>query len=656
MNYLTKRLFILVAFSFMSATLFAQYGDQFANRGFEDWTSRGEKAVSEPVHWHSGGTASGWLSGTMPNTMEQSSQTRPGSTGSKSIRLVPKSVVGVTANGSVTNGRINAGSMSPSGSSNYNYTQRAQSAFNTPMTMIPDSITVWACFRSQSSSDKARVRAVVHGDADFRLVSDGTDDPANMVVAGASIKFTRTSTANGEYVWRRLSTPFDVTGPCTDIRYLLMFATTNETAGSGSTNDDLFLDDFLLIYNPSLTMGQLAYNDFMPNDVLTIPFTLTGTMSPDNLNAAANEVIAQMSDANGNFNNPMELGRVTTNTSGNLSVHIPEVADGNYKIRVVSTNYPMIGQNIQQISITTPKFTVTATANPADGGTITGADTYNFGATCTLTATANEGYSFTNWTENGEVVSTDPSFSFVVTGMINLVANFSINTYSIAATANPAAGGTVDGVGDYQYGTSCTLTASANEGYTFTNWTENGTEVSTNANYTFTVGGGRDLVANFTINTYNIAVVATPADGGMVDGAGDYQHGASCTLTASANPGFDFIGWTKDDEMVSSEANITFTVTASATYIAVFGFDDIVKENMTNCHIFPNPFGSTITVKAEKRVHNVSVFDVTGRLLRKQAVSKKEFTIDLSDLSPGTYMLQLDYGNSKSVHRIMRTE
>jgi hypothetical protein len=242
--------------------------------------------------------------------------------------------------------------MSATGSGNYNYTQRAESAFNTPISQLPDSLSVWVCFRSQSSTDNAQVKAVVHGDADYKLIANGTEEPANMHVATAVSSFTRTSTANGAYTWRRLSIPFNNNGPCTDVRYILLTATTNETPGTGSTNDDLFVDDVLLVYNPTLRMEQLAFNEFAINSTISIPFTLTGTMSPENLNAAPNVVIAQLSNANGSFSNPTELGRVTTNASGSITAQIPNVPVGqHYKIRVVSTNYPMVGDNIQGISI-----------------------------------------------------------------------------------------------------------------------------------------------------------------------------------------------------------------------------------------------------------------------------------------------------------------
>ena len=76
-----------------------------------------------------------------------------------------------------------------------------------------------------------------------------------------------------------------------------------------------------------------------------------------------------------------------------------------------------------------------------------------------------------------------------------------IATYTITVSANPNAGGSVSGGGTYQQGQSCTVTATAATGYTFYRWTENGTQVSTNASYTFTVNGNRVLVANFTVPT-----------------------------------------------------------------------------------------------------------------------------------------------------------
>ncbi len=70
-------------------------------------------------------------------------------------------------------------------------------------------------------------------------------------------------------------------------------------------------------------------------------------------------------------------------------------------------------------------------------------------------------------------------------------------TYTISASASPAAGGTVSGASTHEEGTTVTLKATANSGYDFVNWTEGAAVVSTSASYSFTAAANRTLVANF---------------------------------------------------------------------------------------------------------------------------------------------------------------
>ena len=108
--------------------------------------------------------------------------------------------------------------------------------------------------------------------------------------------------------------------------------------------------------------------------------------------------------------------------------------------------------------------------------------------------------------------------------------------------------------------------------------------------------------------------------------------------------------------MVSNEANITFTVTASATYVAVFGFNDNVEENTANSQIFPHPFISKVSIMAEKDIKSICIYDLYGRLLKEQSASGSQLDLDLSELSAGVYLLQINYGDSRSVHRILKSE
>ena len=67
--------------------------------------------------------------------------------------------------------------------------------------------------------------------------------------------------------------------------------------------------------------------------------------------------------------------------------------------------------------------TVTVTANPEEG-IVTGDGTFEAGQTCTVTATAMEGYAFAKWTLNGVMISNCSEFTFYVSGDMTLMAHF----------------------------------------------------------------------------------------------------------------------------------------------------------------------------------------------------------------------------------------
>ena len=97
--------------------------------------------------------------------------------------------------------------------------------------------------------------------------------------------------------------------------------------------------------------------------------------------------------------------------------------------------------------------------------------------------------------------------------------------YDVTVTATPTEGGAVTGSGTYNHGDSVTLTATPNTGYTFVNWTEGGTEVSTSASYTFTATEDRALVANFEeVHTHCIC-------GATHASVGDHDEPVSTTFT-----------------------------------------------------------------------------------------------------------------------------
>ncbi len=251
---------------------------------------------------------------------------------------------------------------------------------------------------------------------------------------------------------------------------------------------------------------------------------------------------------------------------------------------VVSTNmeysFTVWGNQTYTANFVANSCNITTAMDPAGSGTITGAGVYAIGSNCTLTATPHTGYTFTNWTKNGNQVSTQSTYSFTVTESAQYTAHFVLNSYEIIATVFPEEGGAVSGAHAYTHGSTATLTALPSEGYTFINWTENGAVVSTSPTLQFVVYGNRTLVANFSDNAYMVTTIAYPSNGGTIEGGGAYIHGTTATLTAHPNPQFDFFCWFEGDDIVSFDPTISFEVTEDVVLYAVFveGTTALTKE------------------------------------------------------------------------------
>ncbi len=288
------------------------------------------------------------------------------------------------------------------------------------------------------------------------------------------------------------------------------------------------------------------------------------------------------------------------------------------------------------------QYTITLSANPTNGGTVSGGGTYSQGQTCTVIANANPSYSFVNWTENGAQVSTNSTYSFTVTGNRTLVANFSYSPtgYVINATAEPSYGGLVSGAGTYNQGQTCTLIATPNPNYDFANWTEGGNVVSTSPTYSFTVNGNRTLVAHFESQVYTISVSANPTDGGTVYGGGDYSAGITCHLIAVPNNNYSFLNWTENGVIVSSESDYSFVVTGNRTLTANFIFYDGIIEMEDAVSVYPNPTSNKVYIEGNC-LRKIEVFNAMGVLVESELLSDNHTEIDLQHLSAGIYCLRI---------------
>jgi hypothetical protein len=83
------------------------------------------------------------------------------------------------------------------------------------------------------------------------------------------------------------------------------------------------------------------------------------------------------------------------------------------------------------------QYTINVSANPSDGGSVTGGGGYYDGQIVVVNAQPKTGYNFKRWSENGAGVSSQQTYSFTASGNRNLTAEFSAITIT-----NPKGGET----------------------------------------------------------------------------------------------------------------------------------------------------------------------------------------------------------------------
>jgi hypothetical protein len=288
-------------------------------------------------------------------------------------------------------------------------------------------------------------------------------------------------------------------------------------------------------------------------------------------------------DVKNTQDNPIGNATITfgtiTNPAGNYN--FPNILPGTYNYSVVAPGYQTVNVNNYEVDgdatipvvMTLNNYQINLSASPAAGGSVTGQGTYQHGQTVHISAQVNPGYNFVNWTENGNSVSTNPDYSFTATQNRNLVANFSVQTYTVSLSANPTGAGTLSGAGTYNHNAGVTINAQPNAGHTFVNWTENGNVVSTNPQFTFNINSNRSFTAHFSVNTYEIEASASPSEGGSTTGAGNYSYGETAVLTATSADEYNFTYWRENGNVVSNQPEYSFTVTGNRNLTAHFALD-----------------------------------------------------------------------------------
>ncbi len=257
------------------------------------------------------------------------------------------------------------------------------------------------------------------------------------------------------------------------------------------------------------------------------------------------------------------LDTVSISAAANYGYHFTAWNDGN-------TDNPRVITLTQDTAFTAlfAKNTYSITALSADTvkGYAGGTGTLEYLDTATLTATANYGYHFTQWsdgdTNNPRVITLTQDTAFT--------ALFAKNQYRVILTVNDTALGMITGDGIYNYLDTVTLTATCTaEHHHFVRWSDG----ITDASRTIILVSDTTITALFAIDTHNVALTVNDDLFGSVSGMGNYPYGTEVAIEATANEGYHFAEWSN-----GSRENPTIITLVGDTALTAIFTDNVVPQ------------------------------------------------------------------------------
>lgn len=334
-------------------------GYQIANSGFEYWHTatisdlNGDNTTTsdEPNTWHSFMSATGsqpwvYFAGNTPHVFK-SNVTRPGSTGKLSAMVTSTQIWTIVANGTITTGRLAAGSMDPSDVANHSQLDFSDKAtdgngdpFYVKMYGRPDSLALWVKFiqgTPNATYPYATVSAAIT-DGTYYQDPQGTTQYKNVLATAKNAEIV----SNGAQ-WQRIVVPFDYIGAGVDGKGLLVTVSTNATAGKGSV-DTLYVDDVELIYNTtlkSLSVKGSSVKDFSAWKQ-DYEVSVAGKLSASDIAAVASSsralVDTQVKDEEGGQVATVTVTSEDLRTSTVYTIHAKSTATGIHSVKTVNSD------------------------------------------------------------------------------------------------------------------------------------------------------------------------------------------------------------------------------------------------------------------------------------------------------------------------------
>lgn len=216
--------------------------------------------------------------------------------------------------------------------------------------------------------------------------------------------------------------------------------------------------------------------------------------------------------------------------------------------------------------------------------------------------------------------------------------------YTIEALSNDDLMGTVSGSGSYLEGDTVTLTATANEGFYFSHWSDGDTQPVRRV----VVACDTSFLAHFMplpILFFTVEAVSADSTMGWVTGGGMYAENDTALLTATAYEGYHFVQWndgireTERQVIVVSDTLLTAYFEADTLPIGIGSAPSSARFNL-----YPNPAKGQVVVSfdlQESLPATLTLLDMAGRKVMETGLTSAHTRLDVSALPSGHYFVRL---------------
>ena len=211
--------------------------------------------------------------------------------------------------------------------------------------------------------------------------------------------------------------------------------------------------------------------------------------------------------------------------------------------------------------------------------------------------------------------------------------------YLVQGLVDDTTHGYVVGSGYYNDSIFMTLYAHSKAGYRFSHWSDGDT---INPRQVFVLGDTAFTAYFDSLQLFHLDVSSNNSELGFAHGTGDYYDGSTATLTALPERYGHFVRWS--DGVTDNPRQVV--VTQDSSIVAIFTNDTVGIETVAErrgLRLSPNPASGRIEIAVERADHyTATIYTVTGALWLREEFDGKAGSVDISVLTPGTYLLRLE--------------